>query len=293
MKFSESVSNYKESNLQNYLRQKYDLSDPTIISAFDEMPIWSSYFGEVLLDTIIFKEKARVLDIGCGAGYPLLEIAQRFGSGAEAIGVDPWTAATKRLKAKAKTMGITNIRIINSEAEDLPFENNYFDLIVSNNGLNNCTNQLKVLSECNRTLKPGGQLVFTVNLPGSMKEFYSIFKAVLEEQNLNVCVNKMEQHIKDKRKTVKENLMQVRKNNLEVKQIIQRSFYLRYLNGTALFNHHFIKLAFLESWAKVIPSERRSKIFSLLEERLNEYSMLKGELRLTIPFVCFDCRKPI
>lgn len=39
--------------MANYLKQKYDLNDPAIISAFDEMPLWSSYFGEVLLDTIV------------------------------------------------------------------------------------------------------------------------------------------------------------------------------------------------------------------------------------------------
>jgi arsenite methyltransferase len=277
----------------NYLKQKYDLSDPAIISAFDEMPLWSSYFGEVLLDTVVFKEKAKILDIGCGAGYPLLELTQRFGSGSEVIGIDPWKAATNRLKVKAKVMGVNNIRIINSVAEKLPIENNYFDLIVSNNGLNNCTNQMKVLSECYRTLRPGGQLVFTVNLPGSMKEFYSIFRTTLKEEGLNESIVKMEEHIREKRKTLKENLDQVRKNHLIVNGIIQNSFYMRYLNGTALFNHHFIKLAFLESWVKIVPSDKRSRIFPLLEEKLNSFAKSKGELRLTIPFVCIDCRKII
>ena len=279
--------------MTNYLKQTYNLSDPKIISAFDEMPLWSSYFGEVLLDTIIFRENARILDIGCGAGYPLLEIAQRFGTNAEVIGIDPWKAATNRMKSKAKTMGINNIRIINGAAEDLPISDNYFDLIVSNNGLNNCSNQMKVLTECYRTLKPGGQLVFTVNLPGSMKEFYTIFRITLMESGLGESVGKMENHIKEKRKTLKENLQQVRKNHFTVKQIDQRSFCMRYLNGTAFLNHHFIKLAFLESWIKIVPAGKRRKVFSLLEKKLNNYSKAKGELRLTIPFICLDCRKTI
>jgi arsenite methyltransferase len=277
--------------MTNYLKQTYNLSDAAIISAFDEMPLWSSYFGEVLLDTVVFKEKAKILDIGCGAGYPLLEIAQRFGKGSEVIGIDPWKAATNRLKAKAKTMGANNIRIINGVAEELPIENNYFDLIVSNNGLNNCADQMKVLSECYRTLKPGGQLVFTVNLPGSMKEFYSIFRTTLKEESLNDSIVKMEKHIKEKRKSLKENLDQVRKNQFTVRRIIQKSFYMRYLNGTALLNHHFIKIAFLDSWIKIVPSGKRSKIFSLLEKKLNCFAKSKGELLLTIPFVCIDCRK--
>jgi ubiquinone/menaquinone biosynthesis C-methylase UbiE len=279
--------------MTNYLKQTYDLSDPAIISAFDEMPLWSSYFGEVLLDAVIFKEKSKILDIGCGAGYPLLELAQRFGAESEVIGIDPWKAATNRLKAKAKTIGVSNIRIINSVAEVLPIKDNYFDLIVSNNGLNNCADQMKVLSECYRTLKPGGQLVFTVNLPGSMKEFYSIFSTTLKEQGLNDAIVKMEEHIKEKRKSLKENSDQVKKNRFTIKKVILERFYMRYLNGTAFLNHHFIKLAFLESWIKIVPPGRRNKVFSLLEENLNNYSKVKGELRLTIPFVCMDCRKTI
>lgn len=277
----------------NYLKQKYNLNDPAIISAFDEMPLWSSYFGEVLLDTVVFKENAKVLDIGCGAGYPLLELAQRFGAGSEVIGIDPWKPATNRLKAKAITMGVNNIRIINGVAEHLPIGNNYFDLIVSNNGLNNCSDQMRVLSECYRTMKPGGQLVFTVNLPGSMKEFYSIFRATLKEQGLDDSIVKMEKHIKEKRKSLNEYLGQVRKNHFEVKRIIQESFYMRYLNGTAFLNHHFIKLAFLESWVKIVPSGKRNRIFYLLEEKLNNFAKSRGELRLTIPFICLDCRKVI
>jgi ubiquinone/menaquinone biosynthesis C-methylase UbiE len=279
--------------MKNYLMQTYDLSDPAIISAFDEMPLWSSYFGEVLLDTIVFKENAKILDIGCGAGYPMLEIAQRYGAGSEVTGIDPWKGATNRLKVKAKIMGVSNISVINGMAEEISFENNYFDLIVSNNGLNNCADQMKVLSECYRTLKPGGQLVFTVNLPGSMKEFYSIFRLTLLEQNLRDVIVKMKQHIKEKRKTLKENSNQVRKNRFTIKKVILKSFYMRYLNGTAFLNHHFIKLAFLDSWIRIVPPGKRKKVFSLLEEKLNDYSRAKGELRQTIPFVCMDCRKII
>ncbi len=66
---------------------------------------------------------------------------------------------------------------------------------------------------------------------------------------------------------------------------------MRYLDGTSFLNHHFIKLAFLESWIKIVPKERKEEIFNMLEERLNKYAASKGELRLTIPFVCIDCRK--
>jgi ubiquinone/menaquinone biosynthesis C-methylase UbiE len=277
--------------MKNYLEQTFDFTDPALISSFDEMPLWSSYFGAALLDTITFKNSAKILDIGCGTGYPLLEIALRFGNDSMVYGIDPWKEATKRLKFKAKIMGVKNINIINGNAERLPFEDNYFDLIVSNNGLNNCSDQMEVLRECYRTMKPGGQLVFTVNLPGSMKEFYTVFEKVLKEQNLPTSILMMKQHIKEKRKTVLENLHQVKKNKFVIKRIIQESFYMRYLDGTTFLNHHFIKLAFLDSWIRIVPPERKEEIFDLIEAMLNKYAKSKGELKLTIPFVCIEGRK--
>ena len=66
---------------------------------------------------------------------------------------------------------------------------------------------------------------------------------------------------------------------------------MRYLDGTSFLNHHFIKLAFLESWINVVPANKKEELFTLLEERLNNKAKIKGELRLTIPFVCVECSK--
>jgi ubiquinone/menaquinone biosynthesis C-methylase UbiE len=277
--------------MKTYLKNTYNRNDTDIISAFDELPIWSSYFGTVLLDTLVFKANATILDIGCGAGYPLLEVAQSFGCKAKVFGIDPWESATERLKQKAKIMKITNFEIINGYAESLPFPDNYFDLIISNNGLNNCTDQMKVLSECYRTMKKNSQFVYTVNLPQSMKEFYSIFEKVLLDQKLPASILKMKEHIKEKRKTLAVNLNQLRKNNLKVKDVVENSFRMRYIDGTAFLNHHFIKLVFLDSWVKIVPPGKKEIVFDLLENRLNKYAKSKGGLNLTIPFACFDCRK--
>jgi arsenite methyltransferase len=43
---------------------------------YDELPLWSAPFGLTLLDTIRMKKGIRVLDIGSGAGFPMLEIAE-------------------------------------------------------------------------------------------------------------------------------------------------------------------------------------------------------------------------
>ena len=66
---------------------------------------------------------------------------------------------------------------------------------------------------------------------------------------------------------------------------------MRYLNGSALLNHHFIRLIFLDGWRNVVPPDEADRVFTVLEDKLNQHASQTGELRLTIPFVCIDCRK--
>lgn len=50
------------------------LEDARLASAFDETPLWSAPFGLRLLDRVRMADGLSVLDVGCGAGFPLLEL---------------------------------------------------------------------------------------------------------------------------------------------------------------------------------------------------------------------------
>jgi arsenite methyltransferase len=57
---------------------------------------------------------------------------------------------------------------------------------------------------------------------------------------------------------------------------------MRFARGTALLNHHFIKLGFLEGWKNVVPGSEAA-VFSGLRQALDVLARSQGELRLTIP----------
>jgi arsenite methyltransferase len=277
--------------MQSYLNSSFDLSSPEIISVFDELPLWSSYFGAVLLDKVKFKKDAVILDIGCGTGFPLIEIAQRFGETSTVYGIDPWSAALNRVKTKLEIMNICNVKLIEGEAESLSFENNSFDLIVSNNGINNVKDPLRVMKESFRILKNNGQLVYTVNLPETMNEFYNIFRQCLKEYNLNNEMTLLEAHILSKRKTMQMNTNMITGSGFLIEDITTGDFRMRFIDASAMFNHYFIKIAFLDSWKKILPEDMHYKIFSSLESGLNKYADENNGIDLTIPFACFSCKK--
>ncbi len=277
--------------MKEYLAHEFSSEDKDLVSVIDELPLWSAPFGLSILNTIKMAKSLKVLDIGSGLGFPAIEIAQRLGDSSFVYGVDPWKQANERANLKILKYGLKNIKIIEGMAEKLPFENSYFNLIVSNNGINNVENVQTTFSECRRVSKPGAQFVFTMNLDGSMIEFYNIFKDELKKRNLFEAVKKMKEHIYHKRKPVNEMKELVSSYSFKIREIKEDIFYIRFVDAVSMFNHSFIKYWFLPSWKEVVEEKYHEQVFNSIEKRMNEASEIENEIKLSIPFATFDCER--
>lgn len=275
--------------MTKYLENNFDLNAESQADLLDEMPIWSAPFGLKLLDNIDLKKNISALDIGFGVGFPLTEIALRLGETCKIYGIDPWKAAIKRAERKLEFYGLSNVKIIQGEAENIPLADNSIDLITSNNGINNVSDLPKVIDECARIMKPGGQFVQTINLDTTMIEFYEVFKNTLEEENLYELVEKVDRHIYEKRKPLDEFIGLLEKKGFEVKDIIHDKFEYRFVDGTTFLNHYFMRVAFMDSWIKIVPKNRLKEIFTIIENKINKKAEKEGLFRLSIPFVVIDC----
>jgi arsenite methyltransferase len=277
--------------MDNYLKTKYDLNDKEIVSVIDELPLWSAPFGLKLLDKIKYRKNITALDIGSGLGFPLLEVAMRLGNTCKLYGMDPWETAVERIKTKIKIYGITNVEMFTSAAENIPLLDNSVDLIFSNNGLNNVNDINTVLKECRRISKIGAQLVFTYNTDNTMREFYSEFENLLHDKKMTARIALMKEHIYKKRKPVEEFVRLLIESGYSINEILHDRFDYRFVDGTTMFTHFLIKLAFIDSWKELVPEEKKNEFFAELVERLNRLTQSNGILNLTIPFVLIDCEK--
>ena len=277
--------------MREYLEHEFDLNDPSFVSVIDELPLWSAPFGLKLLDTVKLKPRMRVLDLGCGTGFPLLELAQRLGPSCQIYGLDPWERAAQRICLKIQTLNVKNVIVVKGVGETMPFQDDFFDLIVSNNGINNVKDPERVLSECFRTSRSGAQMVITVNLPETMKEFYEVYQNVLAELCTDLEIEKMNRHISSKRKSLRETEDLIRKTGFKIVNTIEDSFTWRFVNGAAMLTHSVIQFAFIDPWKSILAPHDVERVFKTLEDMLNNVSKEKGELSLTIPFVCIDCEK--
>ncbi len=114
--------------MDTYLDRKLDYLQSDITNAYDELPMWSSAFGLLLLDNFPIGEYSNYLDIGCATGFPLIDIAQRLGNKCNSVGIDPWTEAVKRAKRKIDTLQLDSITIIEGDASIIDYPDNFFDL---------------------------------------------------------------------------------------------------------------------------------------------------------------------
>lgn len=100
-----------------------------------------------------------VLDIGCGAGVDTLIAALMAGPPGKAVGVDVVPEMLARAEENRRLTGIENAAFQQASGEKLPFEDNSFDVLISNGAINLIPDKAAVLKEAWRVLKPGGRLM--------------------------------------------------------------------------------------------------------------------------------------
>jgi SAM-dependent methyltransferase len=120
-----------------------------------------------MLDTIAWRGDERVLDVGCGNGFLLIEAAKHLTSGS-ATGIDLWKTnageqSPEVARRNAHLEGVADrVEIKNADARAMPFADSTFDVIVSSLMLHHAGGSVdrnQVLHEMVRVLKPGGTVL--------------------------------------------------------------------------------------------------------------------------------------
>ena len=275
--------------MKHYLNDKFEDTE-TCINTFDETPLWSASFGLLLLKHLELKPNITVLDIGCGTGFPLFELAGRLGDSCQLYGIDPWKNATARAKQKIKNYGYSHVEIIEAPAEKIPFDENSIDLVVSNLGINNFDKPELVFKECYRVLKPNCKLALATNLNGHWAVFYEIFYNTLLQigkNNLIPILKKDEEH----RGTIETVSKLLTGNGFKLTRHFEENFEMKFVDGSAFLNHHFVKLGWLTTWFTFFPKDELQEIFSTLEQNLNDYSAKNYGLNLRVPMAFIEGEK--
>src|SRR5512145_1586668 len=114
--------------MARYLDDLAITDGPELVSAYDELSLWSAPFGRLLLDHVPMRRGMKVLDVGCGTGFPLLELAERLGGSSLVVGVDLWKTALRRAAQKGRLGRIANAPAVVGDGARLPLKDGTIDL---------------------------------------------------------------------------------------------------------------------------------------------------------------------
>lgn len=102
----------------------------------------------------------RVVDIGCGAGFDTLVAADQVGPTGRVIGVDMTPEMLAKARRTVAERGLDQVEVREGLAEQLPVDDAWADVVISNGVINLCADKAAVFAEIRRVLRPGGVLQF-------------------------------------------------------------------------------------------------------------------------------------
>ena len=104
------------------------------------------------------KNKKWLLDIGCGTA-PMISLLKEKYPSKKYTGID----LTPRMIEVAKSKNLDNAEFIVGDAENLPFKDNSFDIIINSQSFHHYPNPQSFFNEVSRVLKPNGKLILRDN----------------------------------------------------------------------------------------------------------------------------------
>lgn len=128
--------------------------------------------GHILteLDSIDFKNK-KVLEIGLGQGADSMQIIDR---GAIYYGIDLTEESVRRVKERFSLYQKSYQQVQVANAEQIPYEDNSFDIVYSHGVIHHSPNIEKIVAEIHRVLKPGAKAVVMLYHKNSYNYYVSI-----------------------------------------------------------------------------------------------------------------------
>ncbi len=136
---------------------------------------------EIVKNQISSVKKSRILDVACGTGAA---IAYLDGSN-EYTGLDLSYSMLKEAVKKVEKSSLQKSRLIQGNAEKLPFNDESFEFVLMDTALHMIPKYKLAISEIARVLTKGGVLVCTTPTIGINKEFDASWKKISDKRGLH------------------------------------------------------------------------------------------------------------
>jgi len=169
-----TISNYRYEIAQNAEKAYWEKYRQEYCNNEGASNSYWQHHLDILKKYVNYGALMRILDIGCGP-YGLVN----YLPAGERYGLDPL------MDYYLNNFNMPNgVHWLSGRGEDMPFENGFFDLLISTNAIDHTHDPEGVLREMNRVMKPGATLFLTVNTRPYWARFAAIFMEKIGEGDL-------------------------------------------------------------------------------------------------------------
>ncbi len=152
-------------SITNNQRQTWSQGD------FHEIARLNIVMAEAICDVGDLRAGERVLDVACGSGPAALVAARRY---CEVTGIDFVPTLLERARMRASAEGF-DVDFLEADAQDLPFEGDSFDAVLSVYGVQFAPDQQRAARELVRVTRPGGRIILASPAPhGWSGDFFAV-----------------------------------------------------------------------------------------------------------------------
>ena len=136
------------------------------------------------LDFAALQPGESVLDLGSGSGMDLFLAGIHVDETGTVTGVDMTDEQVRKARKLAEDNGFHNVEVRHGHIESLPFDDESFDVVLSNGVINLSAEKKRVFEEAYRVLKPGGRLALSdiiseSQMPESIKNDENLWAACI------------------------------------------------------------------------------------------------------------------
>jgi SAM-dependent methyltransferase len=124
----------------------------------DRVEALNGPFGAVMLDAAGLRPGEHVLDVGCGCGATTVDAARGLNPGGSAVGIDITRPLIAVARQRAAAAGVDNVEFVEGDAENHPFPEASFDVVISRFGIMFFADPEAAFANLARATRPGGRL---------------------------------------------------------------------------------------------------------------------------------------
>jgi len=258
------------------------------------LPVWSQRFGRMLLRDLELGERRQILDVGCGTGYPAVEIVRRLTGNSRLIAIDASSAMLDIARKKVEELGARGVFFRTESASPrLSFADDVYDLVVCNLGLTEMPSPARALADFARVTKPGGQVRCTLPLEGTFQEFYDIYREVLTKHDRHDTLQRLNEHLASTYPSVAQCEQWMQSAGLDDVKVEVERFTMLFRSSREFFFAPVIEYGPLARWKEIAGAgQEMQDVFWYIKEAIDAYFQDRA-FAITVVAGCLIGRKTI